>query len=63
MNRDNLRKVEVFDNNQNIEFTGYFHEYFNQVCSLDPRTYLKAIIELESGELITRSISNIKFIS
>lgn len=63
MNRENLRKVEVFDFNQNLEYTGYFHGYFTQTYSLDNRNDLKAIVELENGELLTRSINNIKFIS
>lgn len=63
MNRDNLRKVEISDYNQNVECIGYFHGYFTQTYSLDNRSDLKAIVELENGELITRSISNIKFIS
>lgn len=63
MNRDDLRKVDVSDDNQNVEHTGYFHGYFTQTYSLDARNCLKAIVELENGELITSPINNVKFIS
>ena len=61
MKRDNLRKVEVYADNE-IEYSGYFHEIYKQDY-WNGESRATAIIELESGELKIESIFNIKFIS
>jgi hypothetical protein len=62
MNRDNLRKVEVLDTNRKVEYTGYFQGFYTQTYSLDNRNDLRAIVELENGELRIKSIYDIRFI-
>lgn len=68
MNRDNLRKVAVYDDiNKNssegrkVLYEAYFHQVvikqFND-CSI-----ILALIELEDGSLVTERLENFKFIS
>ena len=68
MNRDNLRKVAVYDDiNKNssegrkVLYEAYFHQVvikpFND-CSI-----ILALIELEDGSLTTERLENFKFIS
>lgn len=63
MNREDLRKVQVLDVNEKVEYIGYFHGFYTQTYSLDNRNDLRAIVELENGELRIKSPYNIKFIS
>lgn len=68
MNRDNLRKVAVYDDiNKNssegrkVLYEAYFHQVISKVvqdCSI-----ILALIELEDGSLVTERLENFKFIS
>jgi homoserine kinase len=68
MNRDNLRKVVVYDDiNRNssegrkVLYEAYFHQIVVKVvqdCSI-----ILALIELEDGTLTTERLENFKFIS
>ena len=62
MNRDNLRKVEVFGYRNEVEYTAYFQGFYTKTY-YNNSNELKAIVELEDGEIITAPISNVRFIS
>lgn len=62
MNRDNLRKVEVLDDMNQVKYTAYFHQFYKDVqWNGASRPY--AILELENGEVQMISLSSIRFIS
>lgn len=62
MNRDNLRKVEVRNNLNRVEFIAYFHEIYKDT-SWNGGSRPCAILELENGEMMMVSLGSIKFIS
>ncbi|QAA30327.1 hypothetical protein [Clostridium manihotivorum] len=62
MNRDNLRKVEVFNNKDQVECIAYFHEFYKDTHWNGQSTPC-ALLELENGEMLMVSLGKIRFIS
>ena len=61
MDRENLRKVEVLNADRQVKYIAYFHQIYTH--TYDTRCFVNAVLELENGEMITESISSIRFIN
>ncbi|EES48949.1 hypothetical protein NE172_02755 [Clostridium botulinum] len=62
MNRDNLRKVEISNNEDKVECTAYFHQIYKDT-HWNGESRPCAIIELENGEMMMVTLGRIRFIS
>lgn len=62
MNRDNLRKVEVLNQKNEVQCTAYFHQFYSD-NPMNSGSRACAILELENGELLLMSLGRIRFVS
>lgn len=62
MKRRKLRKVEVSNNHDKVEFIAYFHQFYKDTRH-NGQSVPCAILELEDGTLFMETLSKIRFIS
>lgn len=62
MKRKKLRKVAVLNDDSNVEFIAYFHQFYKDT-NYNGQSRPCAILELEDGTLYLSSLNKIKFIS